>query len=100
MKKILSRVVVTLLLLGVLTACAPEARDDIQEASTAPSLSVASEEPEPNGTEYVLNTNSKKFHLPSCKSVKQMSDKNKGYFTGTRGEVIVKGYSPCGNCDP
>lgn len=28
--------------------------------------------------EYVLNTNTKKFHKTGCKSVKQMKDKNKG----------------------
>ncbi len=50
------------------------------------------------GTDYVLNTNTKKFHYPSCKSVKQMSDKNKAYYNGTRDEVIAMGYDPCGNC--
>lgn len=52
------------------------------------------------GTDYVLNTNTKKFHYPSCKSVKQMSDKNKAYYNGTRDEVIAMGYDPCGNCHP
>lgn len=58
------------------------------------------QEPEPQGTDYILNTNSKKFHYPDCRSVKQMSEKNKGYYTGTRDELISAGYSPCGNCDP
>lgn len=52
------------------------------------------------GTDYVLNTNTKKFHYPSCSSVKRMSEKNKSFFTGTRDEVIVMGYDPCGNCHP
>ena len=52
------------------------------------------------GTEYVLNTNTHKFHYPYCSSVGQMSDKNKGYYTGTRDEVIALGYSPCGRCNP
>lgn len=50
--------------------------------------------------DYVLNTNSKKFHYPSCSSVKQMSEKNKAYYTGTRDEIIAMGYDPCGNCHP
>lgn len=50
--------------------------------------------------DYILNTNTKKFHYPSCSSVKQMKDKNKGYFSGTREEVIAKGYDPCGRCHP
>lgn len=52
------------------------------------------------GTDYVLNTNTKKFHYPSCSSVKRMSEKNKSFFTGTRDEVIAMGYDPCGNCHP
>lgn len=52
------------------------------------------------GTDYVLNTNTKKFHYPSCRSVKQMSEKNKSFYTGTREEVINMGYDLCGNCHP
>ncbi len=58
------------------------------------------EAPSQTGTDYVLNTNTKKFHYPSCSSVKRMSEKNKGYYTGTRDEVIAMGYDPCGNCHP
>lgn len=49
---------------------------------------------------YILNKNTKKFHIPTCKSVKQMKDSNKISFNGTREEAISKGYSPCGNCNP
>ena len=49
---------------------------------------------------YVLNTNTKKFHIPTCRSVKQMKDKNKKDFCGSREEVIAKGYSPCKICNP
>ena len=49
---------------------------------------------------YVLNTNTKKFHLPSCSSVAKMKDSNKQSFTGTRQDLIDKGYSPCGKCNP
>ncbi len=52
------------------------------------------------GTEYVLNTNSKKFHYPWCKSVNQMKEKNKELFIGEREDVINKGYEPCKNCKP
>ena len=50
--------------------------------------------------DYILNTNTKKFHYPICSSVKDMKDKNKQDFHGTRDEVIAKGYSPCGRCKP
>ncbi len=53
-----------------------------------------------NAITYILNTNTKKFHYPSCRSVKTMADKNKSEFTGTRDQAISQGYSPCGNCDP
>ena len=49
---------------------------------------------------YILNTNSKKFHLPSCTSVTQMKAANRQEFTGTRDEVIAHGYEPCKNCNP
>ena len=49
---------------------------------------------------YVLNTNTKKFHVKSCNSVNQMKDKNKQEIEATRDEVIAKGYEPCGNCHP
>jgi len=54
----------------------------------------------PAGTEYVLNTNSHKFHLPSCPGVSNMKDSSKSFFTGTRNEIIAMGYAPCGQCKP
>ena len=49
---------------------------------------------------YILNTSTKKFHLPTCHSVNQMKDNNKSTFTGNREELIKQGYSPCKNCKP
>ena len=49
---------------------------------------------------YILNTNSHKFHLPSCSSVDSMSEKNKEDYYGTREELIDQGYEPCGSCQP
>ena len=51
-------------------------------------------------TEYVLNTNSKKFHYPDCPSVDDMSEKNREYVTASRSELIAGGYEPCANCAP
>ena len=50
--------------------------------------------------DYVLNKNTKKFHKPSCSSAKQIKDKNREYFTGTREEVLARGFDPCGRCNP
>ncbi len=49
---------------------------------------------------YVLNSNTYKFHLPSCRHVSEIEDDNRIDFEGTRQEVIDKGYSPCGTCRP
>lgn len=49
---------------------------------------------------YVLNTNTKKFHLPTCDSVSEMKEKNKREVEGTREDIIKDGYSPCGRCNP
>jgi DNA-entry nuclease len=49
---------------------------------------------------YIYNTNTKKFHLPGCSSVSQMSEKNKATYSWTRAEAIAAGYSPCGRCNP
>lgn len=50
--------------------------------------------------EYVMNRNTKKFHLPSCASVSDISPENKAYFTGNREELIAAGYEPCKRCAP
>ncbi len=49
---------------------------------------------------YVLNTGSKKFHLPSCPSVSQISEKNRQDFTGSRDALLAQGYAPCKQCEP
>ena len=45
--------------------------------------------------EYVLNTNSMKFHYPDCSSVSDMSPQNREDYAGTREDLIAQGYSPC-----
>lgn len=52
------------------------------------------------GVTYVVNTNTGKFHYPSCKSVGKIKDKNRMDYTGTRSELIAQGYEPCGSCKP
>ena len=68
--------------------------------SASDSDSQASDSSSAETCDYVLNTNSKKFHKPDCTAVAKMSDGNKDYFTGTRDEVIAQGYDPCGICKP
>nr|MCR5273003.1 DNA/RNA non-specific endonuclease [Lachnospiraceae bacterium] len=47
---------------------------------------------------FVLNTNTKKFHISTCSSVADMADHNKQYYEGTVQEVIDMGYTPCKRC--
>lgn len=49
---------------------------------------------------YILNINTKKFHLPSCSSVENIQKENKENFTGDREQLIRNGYEPCGSCNP
>lgn len=56
--------------------------------------------PVSTGTEYILNMNTKKFHYPSCSSVKQMKASNKKEYTGSRDDLIAQGYDPCKKCNP
>lgn len=51
-------------------------------------------------TGYVLNTNTKKFHKPSCKSVGTISGKNKKKVKSSQSELLAEGYSPCKRCSP
>ena len=70
----------------------------------APSPETEKQEPgtgsEASQADYILNTNTKKFHYPTCSSVNDMKEKNKQEFFGTRDEAISNGYSPCGRCKP
>ena len=50
--------------------------------------------------DYVLNTNSMKFHLPGCDAVGKMKPKNRSAFRGTREQALSMGYVPCKICNP
>ncbi len=52
-----------------------------------------------NGT-YVLNENTRKFHLPDCEGAKSMIESNKREYTGSRESLADEGYEPCKTCKP
>ena len=52
------------------------------------------------GTAYVINTSSGKFHLPTCSGVADMSPANRQDYVGDRQDLLDQGYSPCGICKP
>ena len=49
---------------------------------------------------YVANTNTRKFHRPTCDSVSDMKAKNRWDTTLSREELIKQGYEPCKRCKP
>ena len=58
---------------------------------------------EPDQTDfasYILNTNSKKFHLQECALAQNMKQTNRQEYTGSRQALLDRGYTPCGGCKP
>ena len=53
-----------------------------------------------DASDFVLNTNTKKFHLPSCGNAEKIQKENKENFTGDRQQLVKNGYEPCGSCNP
>ena len=49
---------------------------------------------------YVLNTNTKKIHKPSCSSAKQTKVENREEYYGTISELLNRGYDACQLCKP
>ncbi|NCE64594.1 hypothetical protein D1159_08340 [Pseudoflavonifractor sp. 524-17] len=49
---------------------------------------------------YILNTNSKKFHLPGCSGAESISKRNREEYTGSRQALLDQGYAACGICNP
>ena len=54
----------------------------------------------PAETAYVLNTSSKKFHLPDCAGASTIKAENREEYSGAREELVEQGYKPCGTCKP
>ena len=80
----------------------PTPDDEPSEAPTsreAPS-DTSKETTDATPADYVLNTNSLKFHYPSCRDVEIMAEGNRRNVTKTRDEIIEMGYTPCGHCNP
>ena len=48
--------------------------------------------------QWVLNLNSKKIHIPTCKSVKKIKKENYSTSNLSKEELLSQGYTECGNC--
>lgn len=56
--------------------------------------------PRPVVYQYIINTSTHIFHLPSCPSVKQIKKDNYKPTVSDRSYLIKQGLSPCGRCNP
>ncbi|MBR3692467.1 MAG: DNA/RNA non-specific endonuclease [Clostridia bacterium] len=73
------------------------------EIDYATGESYAALTPTPGNAEtvrYILNTSSKKFHLPSCAGAASIKAENRENSADTRQTLIDRGYDPCGTCKP
>ena len=75
-------------------------RDDKTTESTTETTteSTTASESESIVMDFVINTNTRKFHLPDCNSVADMAEHNKMEYTGTIEELKNMGYTPCKRC--
>lgn len=69
------------------------------EAADTP-VAVDTDAQQQNVGHYILNTNTRLFHNPSCEKVSYIAPHNYAEFDGTRDELIGQGYSACYTCDP
>ena len=54
--------------------------------------------PSGDDIDYVLNTNTKKIHLPSCRYAKDMTGDNRKDYCGKIEDLIAQGYERCKTC--
>lgn len=71
-----------------------------QTAAAVSQAGASASQSDSSAAAYVVNTNTKKFHVPSCPSVQQMKAKNKKTVNASRDALISEGYSPCKRCNP
>ncbi|MBE6648884.1 MAG: starch-binding protein [Ruminococcaceae bacterium] len=78
--------------------CKPDQAGDSSEApSEEPSSEEPSSEVNTDGTEYVINTKTKKVHLPSCRYA---TSANTESYYGDLQTLLDQGYALCNTCKP
>ena len=78
-------------------------RENAQEAERAEQPKAPADNPDcqnETAQTYILNTNTKKIHRPTCSGVSQMKETNKQTYEGTVEELENMGYTPCKKCNP
>ena len=82
------------------TPTVPPVESKKETTSTVVSTPDTSNSNTPNSVSYVLNTSTKKFHIPSCRHVSKIAEENFAETNNTRDFLISDGYDPCGTCKP
>ncbi|HHW46852.1 MAG TPA: hypothetical protein GXX17_08120 [Clostridiales bacterium] len=59
-----------------------------------------SSKPSGDNKKWVLNTNTKKIHVPSCSYVKRISEKNYAESSKRIADLVQEGYEACKFCKP
>lgn len=77
---------------------------DLSKASSSSSgkggSTVQYDNPITESCDYVLNTNTMKFHYSWCSSARKIKESNRWFFNGSRDDVTAMGYKPCKRCNP
>lgn len=71
-----------------------ESRESEEEISTVDSSAAVT------AVTYIVNTNTKKFHKPTCSSVEDIAEYNRKEYSGSREALIRQGFEPCKRCNP
>jgi len=105
--KIFKKIIILYILANLITlpGCKPTKTGDnsiasITVSTTAETTEISKTEPITQKADYIVNTNTGKFHYPDCPSVDQMIDSNKLYYSGNKEDLLEYGYTPCGRCKP
>ncbi len=77
-----------------------------EETTEEPTAGLTEEKAEPSAAttpeeqEYVVNTNTGKFHYPDCASVKDIKSKNRSDRVCSREVLLAESFVPCKRCNP
>lgn len=72
----------------------------LSSSSSKGESTVQYDNPITESCDYVLNTNTMKFHYSWCSSARKIKESNQWLFNGSRDDVITMGYKPCKRCNP
>lgn len=89
------------LIISVIIMCLCAVFFPIGEGETPAEETQCYEKIEAAATEkYILNTETKKAHLPSCKAAETISNNNKKYVIATKEYLAESGFEKCFSCNP